>query len=202
MRYPRSRRKPNQLTLPTSESDIATVQDNTRERKIAEAGDLKLSEQRAGTDAYDEFENPFELKSTTKGGVTTARDVGQHTIKIWRNEFWLIAEGINHKDDRGFEILSLYIAHPSDLESWFSQVEQNILAQLAPCQTVIEAARKAGVDPEAIRICENVVARGVTINNPHIPMGVVKKNATQLNLGTPQEVHHQIQQFVKNRPLK
>jgi hypothetical protein len=97
--------------------DPVVVQDNLRENQIASHCGLVPTTNRSGPDAFDQNGNPFELKSGTKSGITTARDVGLHTIKEWRSKYWIIALGKNYAT--GFEMDSLYIAHPKDLELIF-----------------------------------------------------------------------------------
>lgn len=58
---------------------------------------LRSGEGRSGIDAYFDFvasgrryAAPIELKSTTVGSVSTARDVGPEHIEKWRSRVWLI----------------------------------------------------------------------------------------------------------------
>ncbi len=64
------------------------VQDDRREQELIELFELlKLADAgRAGLDAMlplDGVEVPFELKSTTRGSVTTVRDFGRDHIEKW-----------------------------------------------------------------------------------------------------------------------
>ena len=159
---------------------------------------------RAGADAFDENGNPYELKSATKSGITTGRDIGIHTIAVYRKEYWVIAEGTNYQTASGlkkFEIRSLYIAHPNDLESWFDKIESRIKEDLEICQTVLVAAQASGVDARKIEFCRGKLTRGVTLNNPKIPMQLVRENATSLDPNNPQVASEQVRQFARNNPL-
>ncbi len=55
---------------------------------------IKYEEEgRAGVDAYLEIDNlklPFELKTTSKGSVTTVRDFGLSHVEKWKDKHWLI----------------------------------------------------------------------------------------------------------------
>ena len=183
----------------------ATVQDDTRETQIALHCGLQRSEKRLGPDAFDNKQNPFELKSATKSGVTTGRDIGIHTIGAYRKVYWIIAEGSNYRTSSGtktFEIRSLYIAHPEDLESWFSKIESRIESELEKCEIVLAAAEASGVNAEIVRFCRDKLARGVTINNPKIPMQLIRQAATSLDPSNPQKARRQLRQFVRKRPLR
>ncbi len=182
----------------------ATVQDDVREQQIALHCGLTRTGKRAGADAFDENGNPYELKSATKSGITTGRDIGVHTIAVYRKEYWVIAEGTNYQAASGlkrFEIRSLYIAHPKDLESWFARIESRIKEELEICETVLAAAQESGVDARKIEFCRTKLIRGVTLNNPKIPMQLVKQNATSLDPNNPQIASEQLKQFVRNNPL-
>ena len=51
-----------------------------------------VNEGRSGVDAFleiDEVRIPFELKTTSKGSVTTVRDFGPEYIHKWQNLHWL-----------------------------------------------------------------------------------------------------------------
>ncbi|OQY49629.1 MAG: hypothetical protein DRQ99_04685 [Candidatus Parabeggiatoa sp. nov. 3] len=69
-------------------------QDDSREHQMIELFELvrDTSEGRSGVDAFLELgENkiPFELKTTSKGSVTTVRDFGLDHIKKWQGKHWL-----------------------------------------------------------------------------------------------------------------
>jgi hypothetical protein len=103
--------------MSSEEKEEATVQDDVREEQIAQFCGLKRTGKRAGADALDENENTYELKSATKSGVSTGRDIGLHTLAVYRSEYWIVAEGKNYKTSSGakrFEISSLHIAHPQE----------------------------------------------------------------------------------------
>jgi len=69
-------------------------QDDSREHQMIELFELvrDTSEGRSGVDAFFELGKkriPFELKTTSKGSVTTVRDFGPDHIKKWQGKHWL-----------------------------------------------------------------------------------------------------------------
>lgn len=95
------------------------VQDDARENEMRELFGLVQpnDHSRGGTDAIlvlDDQEIPFELKSTSRGSVTTVRDFGMDHVEKWQGKHWLI--GVY---DRSGEILqySLY-GSPQAMASW------------------------------------------------------------------------------------
>lgn len=183
----------------------ATIQDDSREAQIALHCGLQQVIGRAGVDARDKNGYPYELKSATKRGISTARDVGLHTIDLWRKRYWIIAIGSSYIEEGGykkFEITALYIAHPDHLEERFSQIEQRIKDRLAPCEEVLKAAEAAGIEAEVLQKCRAVIERGVTLNNPKISIRLIEKNATRLDERNPSQSQEQIQEFVTKFPLK
>ena len=61
-------------------------QDRDREDALRKLFDL---ENRTGPDALDEMGRYYELKSTTRDRVSTARDVGPEHLKKWRKLNWI-----------------------------------------------------------------------------------------------------------------
>lgn len=186
---------------PDGADRVGEVQDSARETLLCKHCGLdRMSGRMAPADATDASGNAYELKSTTKAGVTTARDVGLHTVENWRSKYWVIAKGRNM--EAGFQMDALYIAHPDDLSSWFSRVEDRLSEAWARCEQVIQAALAAGVGDEVTTTVADICRRGITINNPKIPIRVVEENATPLDHTTPSVAQAQIKGFVAARPLR
>jgi len=181
-------------------AELEIVQDNRRERQIADLCGLKPAKSRSGADAHDAKGNPFELKSGTKGSFTTARDVGIHTLAEWRSKYWIFAMGRNLTT--GFEIQSLHIAHPDHLEPYFSKIESRLEKELGYGREALEAAKSCGVAKEKLEKVWYLISRGVTLNNPKIPFALVQENGTALPYKEPSKVQDQVKRFVAARPLK
>ncbi|MBI3634641.1 MAG: hypothetical protein HY216_00305 [Candidatus Rokubacteria bacterium] len=175
------------------------VQDNTREAFMAAYCGLTPSRKRTGTDVCDAAGNPFELKSTSSDSVSTARDVGLHTIASWRSKYWIVSVGSNFKG--GWMTRELYIAHPADLEPWFADVEKKLKRDAEAGETLLRVARAGGVPDELLRRGDYLLKRGLTINNPHIPMKLIRERATSLKPNDPQAARKKVKAFIAKRPL-
>lgn len=120
---------------------------------------------RSGTDALDEAGNPWELKSTSKGGVWTARDVGADALQRWRRKYWAFVCGANLKGF-GFRPEHVVLCHPAHLEPWFPGIEARFAGDVALLDRVSAALLAiAHVAAEVPRI-QVLVKRGLTLNNP------------------------------------
>ena len=107
---------------------------------------LRSRAHRSGIDAYFDFvvggrryTVPVELKSTTVGSVSTARDVGPEHIEKWRSRVWLVG----FYDSDGVTLKRMLALGPDGMEPWISRIERYI----APDFLLGErAAKKLGID--------------------------------------------------------
>ncbi len=97
------------------------VQDDVRENELRILFGLKDPEEgRSGNDAIlilDGRDIPFELKSTTRGSVTTVRDFGPDHIEKWTEKHWLI--GFYNRKVTKLEY-SLY-GSPNMMKPWIDE---------------------------------------------------------------------------------
>jgi len=110
-----------------AEEAAEAVQDDSREKKLRELFGLEKPKGagRSGTDAelaLDGMRIPFELKSATTEGVTTARDVGPEHLAKWRGKHWLIG----FFDRAGAKLNRALYASPAQMEPWISKIEAYI----------------------------------------------------------------------------
>lgn len=174
-------------------------QDNRRESQIAAFLGLHASERRAGEDATDSGGNAFELKSASNNQVTTGRDVGVHTINKWREVFWVVAVGT--QDEKGLQMTALFVAHPKHLEPWFGKLEALLKDEERRYTRVLKAAKKGGAVLEDIDFVKQKCQRGITRNNPKIPLQLFRDRGLALNHQSPREARIQLARFVKKHPL-
>lgn len=105
------------------------IQDDKRERLMCQLLKLRAGGTRSGVDAFlDISENgkafsiPLELKSTTTGSISTARDVGMDHITKWRRCVWLFG----FFDQSGKQLLTMACLKPSEMEPWIGKLEAYI----------------------------------------------------------------------------
>ena len=103
------------------------VQDDEREVEMREIIGLRKGDGRSGVDAYMDFAArglrycvPIELKSTTVGSVSTARDVGRDHLEKWRSRVWVVG----FYGSSGAVLESLLVLGPDDMEPWISRIER------------------------------------------------------------------------------
>ncbi|WP_323768355.1 hypothetical protein [Antarctobacter sp.] len=99
-----------------------SVQDDRREEEQIELFDLKrpTGRSRDGTDAeldIDGHHIEFELKSTTKGSVTTVRDFGMNHINKWADKHWIF--GFYTKS--GKALMYTRYASPKMMSAWINE---------------------------------------------------------------------------------
>jgi hypothetical protein len=100
-------------------------QDDIRESAMRELFGLYKdeSEGRSGVDAYLDIDGriiPFELKTTSKGSVTTVRDFGLEHIEKWKDQHWLIGFFVDGREYYKY-------GSPKMMSPWI-QEKQNYIA--------------------------------------------------------------------------
>lgn len=99
-----------------------TVQDDRREAELIQLFELSKDGRagRTGTDAMlriEASEYAFELKSTSRGGVTTVRDFGPSHVTKWAGKHWLI--GVY--DHSGNQLLYTLYGAPQHMAPWIAE---------------------------------------------------------------------------------
>ena len=106
-----------------------SVQDDQREEQLVDVFELYRppDRKRHDTDAaldVDDVEVPFEVKSTTGGGVTTVRDFGQAHLDKWKGKHWLI--GVY--EPKTVRLIYSYYGSPEQMAPWIREKEAYIRA--------------------------------------------------------------------------
>lgn len=108
-------------------------QDDARERQMVDLFNLKVDagRGRADVDAHLDLGDgsaplPFELKSTTRGSVSTVRDFGPEHIAKWQDLHWLFAV----YDRRGEKLQHCHYGSPADMRAWIGAKETYIRPDL------------------------------------------------------------------------
>ena len=176
---------------------MQTVQDASREIQMRlRFGLLESGQGRMGADAIDEKGNQFELKSATREGVTTGRDLGIHTIQRYRTRYWIICRGSN-RQRAGFVIDECRFLSPNMLEGWFQQIEARLKPDLDLLERVLGAMRTGQFANSEIDRLSYLVQRGYTLNNPKIPWRYIETYGVRIE-GDP-KAH--VRRLVSEHPL-
>jgi len=150
------------------------IQDDVREDMLKKIFSLKDSgEGRMGADAIDDKKRRYELKSGSKKMVTTARDVGLHTIKKWREKHWLV--GFGKVKQNKFLFDEIFYLSPNDMEPFYQKIENKIQPDLDLLEEIkINLSKK--MDQTKLERLEYLILRGYTLNNPKIPYSYIVDN--------------------------
>lgn len=158
---------------------MVQIQDDVREDMMRKMfGLLESSEGRIGADAVDASGRRFELKSGTKRSVTTARDVGLHTLEKWRGKHWLVGFGAIKSGQ--FEFEEVYYLSPNDMEGFCQKISSKISPDLAIWDKAKAYLSSCDMNAQEIDRLEYLVNRGYTLNNPKIPYKYILDNGVKL----------------------
>jgi hypothetical protein len=172
------------------------VQDNKREKALAEILGLQTTGKRSGFDAYDVLGNPYELKTTSKNDVGTGRDIGRAFIKKLGKEYFVAAKSSLEPGE--WKPSEIIVCHPDDLEGWIeAKLGSRLSADESLMSRVTEKISKVFEKEEIDRI-KYLIMRGMTYNNPKISWDYLIKNGTQLALTNAAQ---ELKEFVNSRPL-
>lgn len=146
------------------------VQDSDREDHIRALFGLDHSREggRNGIDAVlNPGGHPFEIKTTTKGSVSTARDFSEKTISKWQDQYWLIGSGENTHG--GFIYQTFRFLAPSHMQAWFDRFRHKFRDKRIIHDRVLDTMSESGAyTRHQIDAVARDLARGRTENDPHI----------------------------------
>ena len=200
------------------------IQDDKREQELIRLFELKVPDNstRISTDAVLEIDGKlieFELKSTTKKSVSTARDFSFNHITKLSSKHWIF--GVYDVGDE--TLLECYYGTPETMKCWLNKIEQKLskseryidlalkhlsiesIYELVGDKTFysIEDARtlmKNGVTNQEHLVPDlpdfyfsqakmlnllklqlrTYMLRGITLNNPSIPLTYIKKHLSKI----------------------
>lgn len=182
------------------------AQDSYRESILITHCGLKKLESRMGRDAVDDLGNHFELKTSTKSDsyVSTARDVSLDTIfQKWEQQYWIVCTGDEfvEGDQKEFVMRQMYICHPSSLRDEFHRIKQPLLRR----QFVVDYFYKIFLTDSVLQTyhkeLEELVKRGMTLNDPKLNIQPFKSNGLKLDHTNSSVAQHQIKDYVFANPL-
>lgn len=149
------------------------MQDDAREIQLAQLLRLQRSDSRTGADACDEQGRRYELKTTTTKSVTTGRDLSPRYFERLRRRYLVVAKGAN--TEFGFEPKELWFLSPEMLADWMRPYEDKWARLVGLSNRVLGLMRaSSGFCDDELEEVRKVLERGLTINNPKIPMKYVR----------------------------
>lgn len=182
-----------------SEDNVGVdVQDNSREKAMAELLGLSTTGKRNGFDAVDSVGNPYELKTTSVRDVGTGRDVGRVWIEKIRAGYFVAAKTDTSVKSE-WKPSEVIFCHPSDLEEWIAEkLESRISVDEELRDRILETLGDEVSQDEKARI-EYLMGRGMTYNNPKISWEYLLSHGVVLDLNRPAE---HLAELVSSRPLQ
>jgi hypothetical protein len=133
---------------------------------------------RTGPDAEDEKGRLYELKSTTRDRVSSARDVGMGHLTKWRQLNWIFGRG--HYKGRTFDFEQIYFLTPAQMELWFSTMEAKLTRDDELFRRVLRVLKRAGFTASERDRVQLALQRGVRLNDPKIPWGYVQTHGVRI----------------------
>ncbi|MEU8757737.1 hypothetical protein [Streptomyces sp. NPDC048659] len=123
-----------------------SVQDDKREIQMVDRFNLEVPEgrKRADIDASLTIAGQtvdFELKSATRKGVSTVRDLGPGHFAKWKNIHWLF--GVY--DARGEKLQHSYYASPDAMVAWISSKEEYVRPDVSLAQHAMKGISESSV---------------------------------------------------------
>jgi hypothetical protein len=127
----------------------------------------------------DEKGRLYELKSTTRDRVSSARDVGMGHLTKWRRLNWIFGRG-NYRG-RTFDFEQIYFLTPAQMEPWFSVMEEKITRDDALFERVLKVLQRSGFTVEEREHVRLAFRRGVLLNDPKIPWGYIQTHGVRID---------------------
>jgi len=154
-------------------------QDRDREDALRKLFELEQANQnRTGPDAVDEVGRYYELKSTTRDRVSTARDVGPEHLKKWRSLNWIVGRGQYVWSKFTFE--KTYVLTPIQMEPWFNLIEAKLTQDAGLFSRVLNVLETDGFTPAECDRIRRAFRRGVLLNDPKITWGYIQAHGVEI----------------------
>lgn len=170
----------------------AGVQDNQREIEIANLFGLTRGQSRIDVDAFDELGNPFELKTSAKKSVSTARDLGPDHINKWRSRYWIIGIGRNLAE--GYRYDAFYFLAPEHMETWYRKIEDGFERDKQITDEVLALLPEDFNSRKRQRL-QYMLRRGMLLNDPNIPWSYIQKWGIKIIDAYPQRLAELVRQY-------
>ena len=120
----------------------------------------------------------YELKSTTRDRVSTARDVGPEHLKKWRWLHWIFGRGQYAGKTFAFE--NTYVLTPVQMEPWFKLIGAKITQDDALFARALDVLESNGFTPAECDRIRRAFRRGVLLNDPKVTWGYVQTHGVEI----------------------
>jgi hypothetical protein len=171
-------------------------QDRKGEVAVSKLFDLKLNPNRmAKEDAFDEYQNPYQLKASTKAGVSTNRGFGPTTVQNLRNIYIVISWGKSYSNS--FLVERTFFLAPYHINPWLDEKVAHFKIQIDEAQRVIDTCRNSGFDEDRLTRLEKRLHNGMLMNNPDIP----KRYVLQYGIEITKDFPNRLRELVQLHPL-
>lgn len=125
-------------------------------------------------DALDGFNNKYEIKSTSKGPVSTARDCNINHIHKWRNVIWIVGVWNRNSSTYG----DIHLLRPQEMKGWLDTMENEYNEIESIRQEILKEFRKRD-DINQVML-EKMLKRSLTKNDPRIPYDYIVANGIKI----------------------
>lgn len=169
------------------------IQDSGREIALAALFGLIRPANRIGVDAIDLRGHHFELKTTTKSVVSTARDFGPNHIRKWQTRYWIVARGVNRLD--GFQFESIYFLSRQHMDAWYDRHLVRFAADNALTAQALTLLQTAGMDRAACQRIDQMCQRGMKLNDPGIAWSYICQHGIRITEDYVQRLQDLIEQY-------
>lgn len=126
-------------------------------------------------DAIDLFNNFFELKSSSKENVSTARDCNIRHIKKWRHVNWIV--GFWNRAGSHYE--DIYLLTPKEMKEWLDMMEEDFNEIDRYCRMIYDEYKDRH-DIEETRL-RKMLIRARTKNDPRIKNEYIRRNGIPID---------------------
>lgn len=152
------------------------IQDNSREDYLVKLFGLEGNSSRIGWDARDQYGNEYEIKTTTKSTVSTARDLGYAHLDKWSKHFWIIARG--QQQISGFQYEKIYFLAPSQMAGWIGSIRTRLDNDMKIVNKTLELVDVFFEDPNDKKKTKKILEDGIKLNDPGISWKYIESNGT------------------------
>jgi hypothetical protein len=174
---------------------MKNVQDDSREEYLANLFSLERNTSRIGWDARDQSGNLYEIKTTTRSHVSTARDLGFNHLKKWATRFWIIARGVQHPSEFVYE--TIYFLDPNQMAPWIQSIHERLNRDMKYVNQCMEYVNVFEESEDSKRKIENILEKGIKLNDPGIHWSYICQHGTLITSNYSEELKKLVDAFNK-----